>query len=248
MQINIINQTSYKQIKLAFNNKEFMLKKEETVSEYVSDNNLKIDVVVFEKNSVSLNLFLALINGFIDDESVVNWLVCNASFNITMTESDATIILKDLEYRDDKKGYIYNSVYFECNDNTIDTLTYKLTDVEKARKKSLFYYIFICSMLPVLLILLGILLLYGDILAIIAIIFTLFFDAVPSWKKAAKVKYYYTDNFANEALISQAIKQKQNNGKPVINESNDIFTKAIHKGLDFIFKKHKKGKNNENNQ
>ena len=241
MKVNIINQTPYKQIKVAFNNKEFILKKEETVSEYVSDNNFKVDVFVYEKNNATLNWFLALINGFIDDECVLNDLYCNVSFNVAMTaESDATIVLKDLVYRDDKIGYIYNSVYVESNDSAINNITYNLTDTEKPRKKSLFYYIFICSWMPTLLALLSIFLLYDDILAIIAFIIIFFTDSVPSWKKAAKIKYYYSDNFVNEVLLNQAMKQKQNNGNPVINQSNDMFTKAIHKGLDFLTGKHKK--------
>ena len=93
MKVNIINQTPYKQIKVAFNNKEFILKKEESVSEYVSDNNFKVDVFVYEKNNATLNWFLALINGFIDDECVLNDLYCNVSFNVAMSaESDATIV------------------------------------------------------------------------------------------------------------------------------------------------------------
>ena len=241
MKVNIINQTPYKQIKVAFNNKEFILKKEESVSEYVSDNNFKVDVFVYEKNNATLNWFLALINGFIDDECVLNDLYCNVSFNVAMTaESDATIVLKDLVYRDDKIGYIYNSVYVESNDSAINNITYNLTDTEKPRKKSLFYYICICSMLPLLLILSVFLVLYGDILSFVAILFLLFCYSIPSWKKASKIKHYYSDNFANEVLLNQAMKQKQNNGNPVINQSNDMFTKAIHKGLDFLTGKHKK--------
>ena len=144
----------------------------------------------------------ALVDGFVDGESVINSLVCDLSFDICETDDLQTLIIKDLEYRDDKNGYIYESVYIE-NIN-VSNLVYRLTNTDKARKKALFYYVFIVSWLPFILALLGYYFLAkGNILAILASILILFVFAIPSWKKASRVKKYYSSEFVNEKLNAE---------------------------------------------
>ena len=58
-----------------------------------------------------VNLLFALVDG----ESVLNSLVCDVSFDISESDDLQTIVIKDLEHRDDKNEYIYESVYIENN-------------------------------------------------------------------------------------------------------------------------------------
>lgn len=58
-------------------------------------------------------MLFGVIDGFVDGESLINSLYCDATIHISSQLSNNTIILKDLEYRDDKNGYIYESVYIK---------------------------------------------------------------------------------------------------------------------------------------
>lgn len=236
MKINIVNKSSYNNLNLICNGKTFPLRKDNTITDLDIDNNAKIEIQVLEKNKVLLNLLFALVDGFIDGESVVNSLVCDVSFNICETNDFQTLIIKDLEHRDDKNGYIYESVFIE--NNNVDNLLYSLTNTDKARKKALFYYVFVVSWLPVISALLGYYFLAkGNVLAILASILILFVFAIPGWKKASRVKKYYSSEFANEILNSEYRKIIANGTKT--DEPKDIIGQATYKALDLLFKKKK---------
>ncbi len=237
MNVNITNRTSYNQICLIINNKEYTICKYESISVCITDSCLRVKVFVIEKNKVLINWLFALIDGFVSEESVVNSLVCNLTFDIVSYQTDTLITLKDLQYRDDNNGYIYNSVYVDCNNNTIANLSYELTDTQAVRKKSLFYYIGIVSWMPVLFVLLILTILFEELGYIFAgaLLFIVF--SVPSFKKAYKTKKFNSTEYANEVLLSQFDKQKANYGNPVIPEPKGFIEKTIHKILDFIFKK-----------
>lgn len=237
MNVNITNRTSYNQICLIINNKEYTICKDESFSVCVTDSCLRVKVFVIEKNKVLINWLFALIDGFVSEESVVNSLVCNLTFDIVSYQTDTLITLKDLQYRDDNNGYIYNSVYADCNNNTIANLSYELTDTQAVRKKSLFYYIGIVSWMPVLIVLLILTILFEELGYIFAGALLFFVFSVPSFKKAYKTKKFYSTEYANEVLLSQFDKQKANYGNPVIPEPKGFIEKTIHKILDFIFKK-----------
>ena len=235
MQLNIVNESSYKNLKIICNGKTFSLNKENAITSLDIDNSTNVEIQVFEKNRVLLNLLFALVDGFVDGESVINSLVCDLSFDICETDDLQTLIIKDLEYRDDKNGYIYESVYIE-NIN-VSNLVYRLTNTAKTRKKALFYYVFIVSWLPVILALLSYyFLVKGNVLAILASILILLVFAIPSWKKASRVKKYYSNEFANEKLNAEYKNLITNNNT---NEPKDIIGKATYKALDLLFKKKK---------
>ncbi|MCM1508738.1 MAG: hypothetical protein NC177_16645 [Ruminococcus flavefaciens] len=237
MNINIINQTSYNQIKIIYNKDEVILKKDESKSFLVTSVNSNFEVFVLEKNRVLFNLLFALVDGFIDGESVINSLVCSASFNIDI-KTNTTIVLKDLEYRDDKNGYIYESIYIDCDKNMIENLTYKLISIEKARKRSMFYYICVVSWLPILMILVGRVIYNGNILALIASIVVLLIFSLPSWKKASKVKIFYSNEYASKCL-KEKIEEMSfiNNNEQTTDYPKDVIGKATYKLLDKLFKK-----------
>ena len=236
MNINVINQTSYKQIGIVYDNNKIILERNESILIDVSSDELKVEVLMFEKNKVLLNLFFAFIDGFIDGESVINSLYCNAMFKVSVQQTSTTIVLKDLEYRDDKNGYIYESVYIDSDD--IKSIAYSLTNTDKTRKKALCSYVFLTSWLAVIIILLGYYLLFkGNILAIIASVIIFLVFTVPSWRKAMNTKVFYSSKYANEALLNQVHKEKEHLTNDIKDVPNDIFGKTIYKALDYFLKK-----------
>lgn len=236
MKINIVNESSHKNLNIIFNGKTFSLSKNNMTSNLDVDDNAKIEIQVLEKNRVLLNLLFALIDGFVDGESVINSLVCDVCFNICAGDVSHTLVIKDLECRDDKNGYIYESVYIE--NNNINNLFYRLTDTGKARKKALFYYIFIVSWLPFITVLLGhYFLAEGGLSEIVICLLLLFVFAIPSWKKASRMKKYYSNEFANERLKAEYKKMITNSNKT--DEPEDVIGRATYKALDLLFKKKK---------
>lgn len=235
MNITIINESSYKNLNIVLNGKVFSLNRNNMSCNLDVDDNTKIEIQVLEKNRVLLNLLFALVDGFIDGESVINSLVCDVSFNV-YTDKSQTLIIKDLECRDDKNGYIYESVYIE--NNTISNLFYRLTDTNKARKKALFYYIFIVSWLPLITALSGYYILVArDISTLLISLLLLFVFAIPSWKKASKVNKYYSNEYANEMLKAEHKRVITNTDKH--DEPNSVIKKTTYKALDFLFKRKK---------
>ena len=236
MQLNIVNESSYKNLNIICNGNTFPLNKVNIITSLDIDNNTNVEIQVLEKNRILLNLLFALVDGFVDGESVINSLVCDVSFDISESDDLQTIVIKDLEHRDDKNGYIYESVYIE-NDN-INNLVYRLTNTDKARKKALFYYVFIVSWLPFILALLGYyFLVKGNVLAILASILILLVFAIPSWKKASRVKKYYSNEFANEKLNAEYNKIISKNNKTDM--PKDVIGRATYKVLDLLFQKKK---------
>ena len=240
MNINIINQTPYKQLTIVYNGVEYVSKSDETITLSILPNNSKIEVLVMEKNAVILNLLFAIIDGFVDGESVINCLYCDATIHIVPQPSSDTIILKGLEYRDDKNGYIYESVHVK-DDGITQTISYNLKNTDKAKKRALFYYRFVVSWLPFIIVLLGYYFLFkGNILAVLASLLVFAVFTIPSWRKASKVKKYYSTQYANQALLNHVAmlnSQENNNG---LNTPNDLIGKAVYKSLDFLFKRKNK--------
>lgn len=239
MNINIINQTSYKQLIIVYNGVEFLSKRGETVSLNILPSDSKIELLLIEKNMVILNLLFAIIDGFVDGESVTNSLYCDATIHVASQPSNNTIILKDLEYRDDKNGYIYESVYIK-DDGITKNISYNLRNTDKARKRALFYYKFVVSWLPIIIVLLGYYLLFkGNILAIFASLLILVVFSIPSWRKASKVKKYYSSEYANQVLLNYIDKQNSKEENNRLNVPNDFLGKSLYKTLDFLFKRNK---------
>ncbi len=238
MNINIINKTKYKELIIVYNGMEFLSKKDETVTLDIMPDNSKIELLLTEKNMVLLNLLFAIIDGFVDGESVTNSLYCDATIHIASQPSFDTIILKDLEYRDDKNGYIYESVCTK-DDGITKNISYSLRNTDKARKKALFYYKFVVSWLPVIIVLLGYYLLFkGNILTIFASLLIFFVFTIPSWRKAYKVKKYYSTEYANQVLLNYIDKQNSEE-KNDLNVPKDGLWKSVYKTLDFLFKRNK---------
>lgn len=236
MQLNIVNESSYKKLNIVCNGETFSLTEDNTITIFNVDNNTKIEIQVLEKNRVLLNLLFALVDGFIDGESVVNSLVCDVSFNVCETDDLQTLIIKDLEHRDDKNGYIYESVFID--NSNINNLSYHLTNTDKVQNRALFYYVFVVSWLPIIIVLLGYYFLAkGNVSAILASVLILLVFAIPSWKKASRVKKYYNNEIANEKLNTEYNKIITNNNKPDM--PKDMIGKATYKALDFLFKKKK---------
>lgn len=232
--MNIINNSSYDKLIVTVNGNRLILTKDESTSFYVAGDTADFEVLVLEKSKVYLNWIYAVIDGYIYHESVINKLVCNTSFTVKEINSNVTVKLKNVDKISDKNDYIYNSVFAESDGGFVGNLRYSLTDTQKARKKSLIYYIFVCSWLPLLLIGLICLAIDVDFSSVVLAILG-FAMAIPSWKKASKVKTFYKSETADRLLNEAVAEIIANGGKPKETVPESKFSKFIYRILDTIF-------------
>ncbi len=240
MTINFQNNTYYKQLMLVCDGREYILNKGVTLPIYTNSNNFHMTVCVSDKNRVMLNWLFILIDEFVDNDSVINALQCNAEFDLVFPDSCVceTISIENLEVRDTEQC-IYNSVYLNNNSMTVNRCGDYIKEWKKQKRKAMFYHIVVTSALPVLLFLLGWFLTRGDIWAGVVAILNLVFFSIPSWIKASRLKRFYNDDNAHTLLSMQDMMQRQNEGNPIVNEPTDFIGKTLWGILDKISKKNK---------
>lgn len=231
MRINLRNNTSYPALDIIFDNKSYTLKKGENLLLCSSGANT-VRISAPGKHSVSLNLLFALIDGFFDSESVVSSLYCGVRFDVMPQSESTTVTLKDLEARNDLKGYWFNSVYA---DGEVQSIRYSLTDTEKARRKAKLYHIFITSALPAVLLLLGLFAYSRSWAELIAAALLILCFTLPSLKRVFRLKEYFGEAFANERLKEDYRLMKDNGGEPIVPEPKGRIMKALNRLFEKLF-------------
>lgn len=240
MNINFQNNTYYKQLMLVCDGRKYILNKGLTLPVYTNSNRVHLTVYVSDKNRVMLNWLFILIDGFVDDESVINALQCNTEFDLCFPDTCVceTISIEDIEARDTNQC-IYSAVYLNNNNMTVNRCRDFIKEWKKQKRKASFYHIVITSALPILLFVLGCFFIQGNIWAGVSAILILVFFSIPSWLKATRLKRFYDDANAHTLLCMQDMMQRQNGGNPVVNEPTDFIGKTVWKVLDKIFSKKK---------
>ena len=236
MKLILKNQTCFTELSVLYSGKTYCIKKNEQFELGVDSTNIELDVIVPEKNEVIVNWLFALIDGFFSEENIICSFNCNFKIDLCLIDDVSEIIFKNLYARDDKNGYIYNSLFVQTQNFKILNMKYRLFNTDKTRKKAMLYLIFITSWLPVLLFLLYQFLISGSVSMLVAFFVILIVFSIPNWKKANKTKIYFNDKKATEILVKEYERLKSNEWNPNIRPKNCI-DKTIFKILDSIFGK-----------
>lgn len=238
MLVNLLNNTEYKKIKVLCEGKEYYIAQNETVLVDVGER-FSLKVFTEEKNRAMFNWFLLLIDGFVDENNIVNTVYYDAEFYVEAdyTEGSEVVSIETLEARNDEEWMIYYSTYLHSENIKVVKTEYLPTNTSKQQRRSKAYLIFIASLLWV-----AIPVIIGVILSeawwsILAIAFLLIFFTIPSLKKVGRLKRYFSEGYIIDLLREKECEYRANNGKPVPPEPNGIIEKSLHKILDKIFKK-----------
>lgn len=234
MTIEMINRTSYDSLMIIIDGEQFILGKDQCASKIVQDGEVSITAIPSDNCSVLVNWLFIAIDGFLSEEHIVNSLVGSAQASVKCTDESTVIVLKDLHCRDDKEGYIYDSVYFDSQSCSVVSVEYSLKEFSSAKKKAWALYTFVFSLLPLQIVGLIWLLFSGDISILLIQALALFLFSIPSWRRARKVKKQYSDEVAGEMLKKQSEVLKSNNGEEPVYESSGVIEKAVYKILDFF--------------
>ena len=240
MNLKIVNQTYDDSLKIAFNGELLCLEAGQTVTVTASQPTGNISVIPSEENQVLINWLFAKLDGFIDADHVINSLVCTADAVISSTDDNAVLVLKDLRYRDDKYGYIYDSVYFDCHFCDAAAVVYHLKDFTAAKKRAWRLYVFLFSLLPFYIVDFALTLWLKDLWFLAPSVLFVFLFSIPSFKRAAKLKVFYSDAYADSALKEKAETLKMNDGEEVSSQPTDFIGRFVYKTMDCIFNRNKK--------
>lgn len=242
MLINLVNNTGFNNMKIQCDGCEYLLPSRGLVTVDVS-RNFRLRVLTQEKNSSTFNFIYALIDGFIDEESVVNAVHYDAEFDLVAddTEFVKTISIDPLEARNDKAGFIYFSVYLNSPHVHVTQTRYLPTDTKKQKSKSMFYLACVASALwlelPVILAALA----SGYYVILFSLLLFVSCWTIPAFKKAFRLKSYFAEETVISALKEKEIEYNNNNGGPAQYVPDTLLgkmvDKAVNKALDKIFKK-----------
>lgn len=236
MTLFLKNDTCFPQINIIYKDASYLLKKDEIIELFVDSLKIELYVLVPEENTVTFNWLFALIDGFVSEENVICCFNCNLKVALCLTENTSEVVFKNIEARDDKNGYIYNSLFVLPRELNVNIMKYQLINTERSRRKALFYLIFLTSLLPFLIVLLIKFLSSGNVYAIIAFLVILILFSIPNWRKANRTKLYFNDVKATEMLVNEYKRLELNNWNTNIEPEGSI-DKAMFKILDFIFGK-----------
>lgn len=237
MLVELLNNTEYKKIKVICDGKDFFIEQNKTVTVDVGERfNLK--VFTEEKNRTMLNWLFLLIDGFVDENSIVNIVYCDAEFEITASDMENVkkISFETLEKRNDSELILLYSIYPNSENVEVLGTRYIPTNTDKQQRKSRRYLLFLASLLWVVIPLVINMIYYGSFWNVIVIAFLLIFFTVPSFKKLRYLKSSFSDEHIISSLKNKEAEYRTNGGKPVYVAPSGFIEKAVHKILDKIFK------------
>lgn len=242
MLINLVNNTGFNNMKIQCDGCEYALPSRGLVTVDVN-RNFSLRILTQEKNQGLFDFFCFLLNGFIDEESVVNVVHYDAEFDLVAedTEFIKTISIDQLEARNDKSGFAYFSVYLNSPHVYVTQTRYLPTDTKKQKRKSMFYLTCVASaMWLVLPVIFAALVSEYYILLLASLLFVPYWT-IPALKKASKLKTLFAEDTIISALKEKEIEYNNNNGGPAPYVPDTLLgkmvDKTVNKALDKIFKK-----------
>ncbi|MBQ3128097.1 MAG: hypothetical protein IJC13_03540 [Clostridia bacterium] len=239
MQIRLLNNTSYKKIKAVCDGKEYFIRQNESATVDTHESFI-LKIFTGDKNHLYFNLFDLLVDGWTDDEGIINNINYDAEFELVAdgAEGIKVITVDDLEARDDHRQFIYNSVYLNSESVKVLNTEYLPTDTKKQKRRSWLYLVCLSSWIWLIIPLVVGAFVADSPLPLLAALF-FFVVGAPSFKKASRLKWYFSEEHIIASLQEKEMEYRSNGGKPIPPEPNGIIEKGLDKVLNTVFKKKK---------
>ncbi len=233
MKIEVINNSSYKQIRLQCEGKSYNLLDNCVFQiEPLVKESLRISIDICEKNNVYPN-FIDLFFGVVNPENSICRLKCSYVCDIIPKSDNFSIIINDL-ISSHKENVIYESVFIDSENAIIQTIDYKLSNVESTKKRHAFLQIFIMSSLPLTLFLVVLCIINFSWGLLAIIILDVLWLVIPGIRKIKYFDKLCTNENARDVLLD--IEFKQRNGMLYLLENETKTDKILFKIFDKIFK------------
>lgn len=176
MKLEIINNSTYKNIKIICDNTEYNLNNSLIVN---LNYDYHIKIYIIEKNRFNFNLPAVLTSSFTHKDSWCS-IICNLEFDIDEKLDAETIEINNtcLVF---KKRYTFETVEVNSLGGRIKNIEYSQTDTKEIRKKHSRFNLLITSFLPVIVLNIVLCIIDQDILFLLAAIFGFCIFSIPSF-------------------------------------------------------------------
>lgn len=237
MQIRLLNNTSYKKIKAVCDGKEYFIRQNESATVDTHESFI-LKIFTGDKNHLYFNLFDLLVDGWTDDEGIINNINYDAEFELEAdgAEGIKVITVDDLEARDDHRQFIYNSVYLNSESVKVLNTEYLPTDTKKQKRRSWLYLVCLSSWIWLIIPLVVGAFVADSPLPLLAALF-FFVVGAPSFKKASRLKWHFSEEHIIASLQEKEMEYRSNGGKPIPPEPSGVIEKGLHKIFDKLFKR-----------
>lgn len=211
MKLTLVNDTSYKDIRVVLGSREHFLKKGENIFEEIP-NELQLKVNIYDKNKVyfwsMILLNILFFEWLVGDELGSAQLMCNSDY-IIATNGDECIVKLSSMSATSKNGISYSSVYLDTS-SRIESVFHSINDKENTRKKLKkrnVQVILFSVVISVLLLLINV----G-----IAVCFAVLslFEVVPSVIRLLKIKDIFSDEQAGLILNEKILEVEEEKRNP----------------------------------
>lgn len=211
MKLTLVNDTSYKDIRVVLDSREHFLKKGENIFEEIP-NELQLKVNIYDKNKVyfwsMILLNILFFDWLVGDELGSAQLMCNSDY-IIATNGDECIVKLSSMSATSKNGISYSSVYLDTS-SRIESVFHSINDKENTKKKLKkrnVQVILFSVVISVLLLLINV----G-----IAVCFAVLslFEVVPSVIRLLKIKDIFSDEWAGLILNEKILEVEEEKRNP----------------------------------
>lgn len=241
MNLRIVNETSYKKIRIICDNKITLLKKNEVATFNYDSDRTRIQIDVLDKNRTFffiLALFDIWIWDFITTDSAVFSLNCSISFDVICGESTETLVLKNFDYTEKVTHCDFNSVYVKNNNSTISNIKFFSENIKKLRNKTLNNLFWFVSGIPVVILAFCLLYKYPEYdFLLLFPSFIIPLCTIPSVVKSVKIWKFCKNEYINMFLSQKEAILRQNNGEKPPYVPTGVVEKRVYNFLNKIFKK-----------
>ncbi len=233
MNINFVNDTGFKNLKILVNRAEYTVKRGEKLSILTATETPEIELIPLDKNRVSVLLWFVfgivdfITDFFVFDDNLIGTVNASSIYNLRLKSDNAFVFLKDLSVDFSTFGGInYIAPYLYSNDAEIIKRDYFLSECKNVKFKFwLTHFIFWSIVLG-----LGLLLFSENKEAVYYVVGAAF--AVFTAFKMRKASKLFSKKYASLLLLKKDEEFRENNNSSKPYEPKTKIGKAFNKRID----------------
>ncbi len=231
MKIHILNNSSYSNIFLYCEGKEYNLLENGFTDVNTINNYASLSFIINDKNTVYPNL-TDLLCGIINPYSLACNLKCNYTCNILCSENICNVCVTDIMAQED--NIVFESIFLSSPNAKIESTNYKLTNVSSVIKKHTMLQLLLFSALPITLLLIAFCLKNFSWSLFELIIVDLLILVFPGIKRIKQFNDSCNDTLAKELL--SIIEFKKRNDTLEDSQTETKIERFVFKIFDKLFK------------
>lgn len=215
MVINITNNSSYKSVCLIYNGRTYNISDNRFMQVESYDNGAsRLLIDIGDKNYVLPNFLDFLLGFFSPWDPSVCVIRCSYLFNVMPTSECCDIVLDNLTSGNHGDNIIYESIFADSKNASIQPLSYQLSDIKLVKKKHTLFQLLVMSTLPLTIVLIVMCIIKFSWDLLFLILFDILFFVIPGLRIIKRFNENCNDENAQNDLLDAEYRQR-NGGLPV---------------------------------